>query len=475
MKGRNFSIVAERARYITIDFVMCNIGFFLFNLFRYYALDLNEYFSYSEWDFIFSKKLILEQIFVPIGMIIIFAISGFYNHPIEKSRLSELNVTLASVLVASAIIFLALLINDTTGVKSRDYEVLLGLYVLLTGCVYFGRWLLTTIKIHNLRKRNWIYSTLIVGNSKESRRVYERLKNFGSIWVYNVVGFIRLPNEHNVDDGLKTWDWEKISEVCEEYKIDQIILALENNNDSQIMGILEKLFPLGIPVRIAPDTLSYVTGNIRLNDILGIPFIDLTSPRMSDFEKNIKRLFDITASIGVLIILSPLFLLLSIGVKLSSSGPVIYRQERMGKGHKPFKILKFRSMRQDAEQHGPMLSSLEDERVTNFGHFMRKYRLDELPQFWNVLIGEMSLVGPRPEREFYIEQIVKKAPYYGLIFQVRPGVTSWGMVKYGYASSVSQMVERSRYDLLYINNMSLSNDMKIMIYTVRTVVKGSGM
>lgn len=171
-------------------------------------------------------------------------------------------------------------------------------------------------------------------------------------------------------------------------------------------------------------------------------------------------------------LLSPLLAAVAVSVKCSSKGPILYRQQRMGKGHKPFNILKFRSMREDAEDDGPRLSSKDDERITNFGKFMRKYRIDELPQFWNVLKGDMSLVGPRPEREFYIEQIVKRAPYYGLIFQVRPGVTSWGMVKYGYASSVSQMVERSRYDLLYINNMSLSTDIKIMIYTVKTVLKG---
>lgn len=240
------------------------------------------------------------------------------------------------------------------------------------------------------------------------------------------------------------------------------------------MKILGRLFPLGIPVKIAPDTLSYITGNIRLNDILGIPFIDLTSPRMSDFQTNVKRLFDISVSVFTMIVLSPALLAAAIAVRISSPGPVIYRQERMGKGRRPFTILKFRSMRIDAEKDGPRLSSDSDDRITPWGRVMRKYRIDELPQFWNVLKGDMSLVGPRPEREFFIRQIVRRAPYYGLIFQVRPGVTSWGMVKYGYASSVDAMVERSRYDLLYLNNMSISTDLKILLHTVRTVFEGAG-
>lgn len=407
-------------------------------------------------------------------MLGIFWLSGYYNHPVVKSRLSELTVTFWSIIFSTILIYLILLINDTTGLKSLDYEIILALFGFFFVLVYIGRWALTTIKINNIRKRNWHYNTLIIGNSRKSRAVYKRLKSAGSVWVYDVVGFIRLSKERNIQDDFKSWDWEEIENVCQQMDVDQIILAPENIKDNTIMKLLERLFPLNIPVKIAPDSLSYVTGNLRLSDILGIPFIDVTSPRMSEFEKNVKRLFDVTASILTLILLSPALMVIAMCVKLSSKGPVIYSQERIGKGHKPFRILKFRSMVDDAEIDGPMLSSQDDHRVTPFGKIMRKYRLDELPQFWNVLKGEMSLVGPRPEREFYIKQILKKAPYFGLIFQVRPGVTSWGMVKYGYASTISQMVERSRYDLLYINNMSLSTDIKIMIYTIRTVLKGAG-
>lgn len=474
MKGRNFSVIAQRSRYIAMDFVMTMIAFFLFNICRYSLLGMATYGYNTLWDFVFSQKLILEQIFIPLCLIGIYWLSGYYTHPIVKSRLTEFTLTLWSVIFATIVIFLILLINDTTGMKTRDYEIITILFILLLGFVYLGRVLLTTNQIKNLRKRHWIYSTLIIGNSKKSREVYRRLKEAGSIWVYDVVGFVSLPREHTIEDGEKVWEWDDIERICDEQNVDQIILAPEYIKDNTIMMLLERLFPIGVPVKIAPDTLSYVTGNIRLNDILGIPFIDLTSPRMSDFEKNVKRLFDVIASLLTITVLSPVLLIVALCVKLSSKGPVIYSQERMGKGHKPFRILKFRSMVIDAEHSGPQLSTKEDNRITPFGRFMRKYRLDELPQFWNVLKGEMSLVGPRPEREYYIEQIVKIAPYYGLIFQVRPGVTSWGMVKYGYASSVNQMVERSRYDLLYINNMSISTDIKIMLYTIRTVLKGAG-
>ena len=306
-------------------------------------------------------------------------------------------------------------------------------------------------------------------------KIYRKLKHSGSVWAFDVIGFVRIDKEHDVDDSFTVWEWKEVEQVCRDYSVDQIVLALEHTRDSGIMKILERLFPLGIPVKIAPDVLSFITGNIRLNDILGIPFIDLTSPRMNEFEKNLKRTFDVVASLLSMLLLSPVYAITALMVKFTSEGPVIFKQERMGKGHKPFKILKFRSMYQNAEKEGPRLSSTHDSRITRFGKFMRKYRIDELPQFWNVLKGDMSLVGPRPEREYYIEQIMRKAPYYGLVFQVKPGITSWGMVKYGYASSVNQMVERSKYDLIYINNMSIPNDIKIMIYTIRTIVKGSGL
>lgn len=474
MKGRNFSIRIQRVKYVITDFVMTEIAFCLFNIIRFHVLGLVNSGYGTTIDFMTSDKLILEEIFVPLSMLGIYWLSGYYNQPFVKSRLSELNDTLMSALVSTILIFFILLINDTTGIKIKDYELILALFGVLFIFTYTGRRILTMRTAGHLRRRRWIFSTLIIGNSPKSRDIYRKLKQSGSIWTYDVVGFIRLDREHDVSDGMPTWNMDEIDEVCRRYKIDQIVIAPERNRDAYIMSILERLFPLELPVKIAPDTLSYITGNIRLDDILGIPFIDLTSPRISEFQKNVKRTFDVTVSALSLIALSPFLALTACIVKHTSKGPVIYSQERIGKKRKPFNIYKFRSMRENAEEQGPQLSSEHDSRITPFGRFMRKYRVDELPQFWNVLKGDMSLVGPRPERAYFIERIIKKAPYYGLVFQVRPGITGWGMVKYGYASTIDEMVKRSRYDLLYLNNMSISTDMKILIHTVNTVLEGAG-
>lgn len=471
MKGKNFSVSIQRAKYVITDFVSVSAAFLIFNIYRFHYITTS--FS-SLSSYLGSSNLELEQLVIPLSLIGIFWLSGFYNRPFNKSRVTEFNTTFWSVTASTIFIYLLLLINDTTGVKQRDYHMILVLFGLLFSFVYLGRWILTHLTLRHLRQRKWIYSTLIIGNSETSRRIYDNLKKTGSVWAYDVVGFVNIAGEHGVEDGMPSWDWDNVEAICREKKVDQIILAPEHIRDVQIIHLLSRLFPLDIPVKIAPDTLSYVTANIHMNDILGIPFIDLTSPRMSEFQKNVKRSFDVAASVVALILSSPIVTAFAVAIKLTSPGNIIYKQQRIGKGRRPFFIYKLRSMYDNAEANGPQLSSNEDSRITTVGKVMRKYRIDEIPQFWNVIKGDMSLVGPRPEREFFISQIIKKAPYYGLIFQLRPGITSWGMVKYGYASNVEEMVKRSKYDLVYLNNMSISNDIKILIYTIRTVLGGSG-
>jgi exopolysaccharide biosynthesis polyprenyl glycosylphosphotransferase len=217
-----------------------------------------------------------------------------------------------------------------------------------------------------------------------------------------------------------------------------------------------------------------VVGLVKMNNILGAILLEVDFEVMPAWQKSAKRLFDIFFSLFALLLTLPFMLLVAAFIRLSSPGPVFYRQERIGFKGQPFNIIKFRTMRQDAEQNGPRLSSAADPRITPIGRLLRKTRLDELPQFFNVLNGEMSVVGPRPERQFFIDQIMLKAPYYRRLHRVKPGITSWGQVKFGYAENVDEMVERLRYDMLYLENMSIGLDIRIMIYTVLIMVQGRG-
>jgi len=238
--------------------------------------------------------------------------------------------------------------------------------------------------------------------------------------------------------------------------------------------IVNDIFDLNVVVKAIPSMYDILIGRVRMSAIFGVPLMQISFDLMPVWQQRIKRVIDVASSVLALVILFPLNAIIAIAIKLSSRGPVFYSQERVGQYGKPFNIYKFRTMTIDAEKDGPALSTKHDKRITRIGRFLRKTRLDEIPNFWNVLKGEMSLVGPRPERQFYIDKIVEKAPHYLHLQKVRPGITSWGQVKFGYAENVDQMVERLKFDLIYIENMSLYVDFKILIYTIITVFKGKG-
>ncbi|RZK88834.1 MAG: sugar transferase, partial [Hymenobacter sp.] len=268
--------------------------------------------------------------------------------------------------------------------------------------------------------------------------------------------------------------YEQLPTLVQDLRIEQVIIAIEPSEHQRIQEILALLE--GVPARISilPDLYQMLLGSVKVNHLFGTPLIEIKQDLLPLWQQVLKRGLDMAVSAVLLVGASWLYLFTAVMVKLSSPGSVFYRQERIGRNGLPFYIIKFRSMYVNSERLGPALSSDHDPRITKWGRFMRKVRLDELPQFWNVLKGDMSLVGPRPERRFFIEQIVKIAPHYRHLHRVRPGLTSLGQVKYGYAETVSQMVERLKFDILYIENMSLAMDFRVMLYTLKIIVEGRG-
>ena len=414
----------------------------------------------------------------PLYWLFFHAFFGYYNKIVRKSRLDEL-VTTIGVTIFGCLVFFFIFILDDIVTSPHDYvKYLLFLFFWQFLLTYVPRVIITSHVNKKIHSGEAGFNTIIVGNDEMAVKAYETVLKQNPRSGHIFVGYIRV-DDHQPDmmQGklLCVGNISDISQVVENQHVEEIVVALHNGQRKyihQVLALVRRNHNL--TVSLVPQEHDVLMGSVKTSSVLDEPLISITPEYLPAWQRYLKRGCDIVFSLLAIILLSPVYICLAIGVKKSSPGPVFYRQERVGFLGKPFNIIKFRSMCENAETGRPMLSSDDDPRITPFGKFMRQYRLDETPQFFNVLKGEMSLVGPRPERQFYIDQIMERAPYYQLLLGVKPGITSWGQVRFGYAENVDEMLERLRWDILYIENMSILMDIKILIYTVLIILKREG-
>ncbi|MFM7566740.1 MAG: sugar transferase [Flavobacteriales bacterium] len=412
---------------------------------------------------------------VPIAYVLLYYLQGTYLNIRRLYRLKIIQLTFIASIIGSLLLFFFLLLDDEVINYKDHYVSFLLLWSVHLSITLIPRVFLSTLLIHHLRSEGKGFRTIIIGGSDNALRIFHEVSGDH----HNVNTFIGYINVNGSDHSLKDampylGHVQNLESILANETVDEVIIAIESSDHDRLQRILTKINDLRIIVKVLPDMYELLSGTLKMTNIYGTLFMAINRDVMPLWQQALKRFMDIVLSVIALILLLPVFLLCAVLVKGSSSGPIFFLQERIGLNNRAFKIIKFRTMVVNAEKDGPQLSSANDRRITPVGRFMRKTRLDEFPQFINVILGHMSLVGPRPERQFYIDQIVQREPQYILLNRVRPGITSWGQVKYGYAENVDQMLDRMKYDLLYINNRSIALDLKIMFYTVAIVLKAKG-
>lgn len=419
------------------------------------------------------KQLIINSSILTTYWLLLFYLREMYKSFYSKNIIEIFSEVLFSGVIGILILFVIFSFSDASLDLIRvGLYIYLGLTVALCG---FSRVIFKVIQVKLLQKGYGKRNTLIIGYNKESKRIITEYHK-GNLIGLNIIGFI--DDKHLDKEYMNVKVLGSIKELekkIKETKTAEVIISLNRSNDVEINKVIFFAKGARVDFKILPSLTDIISGHVKSCQVLGFPLMNLFPEIQTPLQRLIKRVFDILISITILICALPVMIACAIIIKLESPGEIIFRQKRVGKDFKEFTLFKFRSMVKNAEaKTGAVWAKKNDARITKFGNFMRKTRLDELPQLINVIKGEMSFVGPRPERKVFIDQFIIDIPYYYKRLTVKPGLTGWAQVKHKYDESFDDVKDKTKFDLFYIENMSLKLDLIILFNTIGVVLNKKG-
>lgn len=468
-----------------------------------------------EWGWFEAPSLRPSVLVVPMLVLVaywlvVFAFFGLYRERFAASRLEELGALFKSVVAGVLVLVFAIYLDALRPGSSR--AALFFYAAVVFGWTALGRLAVRTWEKRRLLRGIGRHRALVVGSRARVDQLLGEMARYPEAGLF-VVGTVLVGEDEDPDapawdvslarapaapplaadrapagvagrtatfplasgDGAAAEGVDGIPALLDALAIEDVLVTLANDDYDVLLDVLRVCDRRGVTIKLVPDFYTLLGGMARTEHLYGLPLIEVLPSPMSPWQESTKRLVDAVVALGVLVFGLPLWALVALAVRLSSSGPALYRQERVGQHGAPFTMLKFRTMREGAEAAtGPVWATHDDPRYTRLGRWLRRTRLDEVPQFWNVLKGEMSLVGPRPERPFFVERLAAEIPLYNRRHRVKPGITGWAQVKRPYDTSVDDVRTKVKYDLFYIENMSLGMDVQILLHTVRTALRGEG-
>lgn len=459
----------EKFLILITDFITVNLALLIFFYFRVQT---------GWFELIAQPDVLLAMTAIYIYWLVVFTFVGMYRTWFAQSRFDEISTLFKASVFGVFILFFLILYDDyVTGVNTSIRFFILMYWAIFFSLVAFGRLFIRAIQrrllIRGIGRRN----ALIVGFNKKANDIHDSIVRHRALGL-DIVAYAGM-DESEIGKSYKDVNvsntLHNLEKMIDNYQIKNVIISLGRNEEDKILEVISRCDGKNVEIKMAPDLYDIISGQAKVSQLYSSPLIDVMPELMPEWEKKLKRLMDIVLSFILIVISSPITILAALAIRLESKGPVFYKQERSGLNGRTFKIYKFRSMVQNAEKNtGPVWSIKDDPRITKVGKFIRRVRIDEIPQVINILKGDMSFVGPRPERPYFVEKLSQEIPLYKRRLKVRPGITGWAQVKHKYDESVEDVKVKLHFDLFYIENMSLRMDFKILFRTVFVVLFGKG-